>query len=161
MRKYFAVIPFFMFVALGCVTQAVYGDTDIAPIIDQTRFFVSSLERQNIELPTSAKASAEAFAEHISTLEHLTATRSLSATETQTFRRVITDQFHEAVTLIMRLEDEGRFEDAAPARDSMQISIDLYMHDTSEHTPQITRDLEVFSKFMTETLIKRLVEASS
>ncbi len=154
MLKYIAIIPLFVLCALGYATQAVYGET-MNQTINQRERTKPVLEKNNTKVSSDAEASAGAFAERVATLNQLLSSSSLSTSDALVFRSVITDRFHEAFTAITRLEKQGRFADAALAREMMQIAIDEHMHNVPDHTPQITRDLETFSKFMTETLIER------
>ena len=160
MLKYLIIAPLLMFGAVGCAAQSMYGDsmTSITYMSQDAR---TQRESQMDTVAEAAKASAKAFAERLATLDQQSASSTLSTTDALVLRSAITDRFHEAFTLITRLEDQGHLEDAAPAREIMQEAIDVHMHASPEHTPAITRDLNVFSKFMTETLIERSLRAFS
>lgn len=151
------MIPLFVFGTLGYTAQAVYGDTMVQTINQSQRKELVSAN-QNEQLVTDTEASAVAFAERVATLNQLLSSSSLSTSDALVFRSAITDRFHEAFTAISLMEKQGRLAEAAPAREIMQVAIDEHMHNAPGDTPEITRDLETFSKFMTETLIERSVE---
>ena len=158
MLKYFVAIPLFVLGALGYTAQAVYKDP-MTPATDATYTGRSVMaEHESVPTTETVEASAEAFAERINVLMQLSSSSALSTTDAVVFRTTITDRFHEAFTEISRLEDVGNFTDAARAREIMQIAIDDYLHATPATTPDITRDLKTYSKFMTETLIERSVK---
>ncbi len=157
MLNYFMAIPLFVFSVFGYATQTVCTEC-MTPTSNLTS--ISNVETRERQNAAAATASAEAFAERVATLEQLTESSTLSTTDAVVLRSTITDRFHEAFTVITHLEESGRFADAVPAREIMQVSIDNYMHTAPESTPEITRDLETFSKFMTETLIDRSVKAT-
>lgn len=117
-------------------------------------------EHTSVPTTEAVEASAEAFAERISVLMQLSSSSALSTTDAVVFRTTITDRFHEAFTEISRLEDAGNFSGSARAREIMQVAVDDYLHATPTATPDITRDLKTYSKFMTETLIERTVKSA-
>lgn len=153
MLKYFVVIPLSVFGALGYTAHAVYGENMVSA---SNEAVVATVETED-----SGIALAHEFSASIATLRQLTATSSLDTTRVLVIRTTIRDRFHEAFTEITRLEDAGRFAEAAPIREIMQVAIEDHMDDAPHNAPAITHDLEAFSKFMTETLIERSVQAAS
>ena len=160
MRKYLTLVLLVTLGTLGYTVQAVYGNDMTSTTMNMT-FAEKTYGQPSPLWVQSANDSAEMFAEAVDTLGRLEASGALTTTHVLVLRSIISDHFHEAFTTITYLEDRGRFVEAAPAREIMEIAINDYMQNVPQSVPNITRDLEAFSKFMTETLIERSAEATS
>lgn len=143
-------------IATGAVTyvaQASYPGEVLYPIKVGVNENVGTIIA--VDPKTKAEMQAEIFAERLEEVDQLLATGALTNANAEKIRGEIADQFDEAFGLITELEKQGDLAKASVARAIMQNAIDYHMRQDEEASQRLSRDLSVYSKIMTESLIAR------
>ncbi len=108
-----------------------------------------------IDQAAKAEFLAQVFAERLESLHKLVENGALEPTTALAMRDDIAHRFDEAFAAITELEEDDELAEAALARAIMQTAIDYHMQNDQTRELNVTRDLEIFSGLMTETLIER------
>lgn len=115
----------------------------------------------SVNLDNVAKSEAGIFVGRVLEFRQLTASGALDDQMTTIHRDRIRSSFEAAYSAIRADQERGAVASADTARAKMEVAISEYMLASStSKNPRITRDLDAYSRFLTETSILRSLKAS-
>jgi uncharacterized protein YdbL (DUF1318 family) len=115
----------------------------------------------SLDSKTQAETHAKIFASRIEEAQKLAEQSGISTRRAEQLRKDISTEFNITYALILEIENNGDIAEASLARAIMQNSIDYYVRNQNVASRNIEEDLLVYSKILTESLIKNSVRLLS